>query len=167
MNELRKIPLDFIDRFGVLTWSEIYWGIDEGWLTSQSAIDIAVRRLEQGSNDSDEIELAWLSESEAVSVREVVSRLAEAQTDLDPADVKLTWLRLLMAWTFENRTLLGDPFGEIEQLYARFGYPVEIRHLVRYMPSDRAYESKAAAQEAMEHDWAAYIRGISLREQIT
>ena len=60
----------------------------------------------------------------------------------------MTWLRLLLAWIYENRSVLADPFDLVERLYADFSYPEEIRHLVRYSETTRSIESKADARKA-------------------
>jgi hypothetical protein len=162
MQGLRTIPLDFIDRFGELIWPEIYLGVKEGWLSPQSAVDIAIRSLEVGSNVPDEIELAGLGMDEIADVNEIVLRLAGSEAKCNAIETKMTWLRLLLAWVYENRNVVQDPLCVIECLYADFGYPSEIRHLVRYNPSTRAFDSKAAALKQIDDDWAEYVRGISL-----
>jgi hypothetical protein len=162
MHNSRIVPLHFIDRLGELNWTEIELGHSEGWLNSQSVIDIAIRRVVHGSNNINEIELAGLLTNEQVYVAEILSKLTASEVNNSSLAPRMAWFRILMAWLYENKNTIGDPFGVIEQMYADFGYPVEIRHLVRYNETTRALGSKIAARQQMEDDWAEYVRGISL-----
>ncbi|XDD51448.1 DUF2247 family protein [Leptospira sp. WS92.C1] len=161
----RHIPLKFIDRLGKLSWPEVLFGMREGWLSPQSAIDIAVRKLESGSRNPDELKLAGLLKEEITAVHEIVTKLTDAEVDTSSGRSKVTWLRLLMAWLYENRSAIADPFRVIEELYADFEYLAEIRHLVRYNESTRGFENNELAQKQMEDDWAEYVRNISLEQR--
>jgi len=166
MHNLRIVPLRFIDRLGELNWIEIELGLREGWLSSQSVIDIAIRRVVHGGNDPNEIELAGLLTNEQVYVTEILSKLTLSEINNSSLVPRITWFRILMAWLYENKNAIEDPLSVIEQMYADFGYPIEIRHLVRYNETPRAFDSRITAQKQVEDDWAEYVRNISLRARV-
>jgi hypothetical protein len=100
-------------------------GLQEGWLGKQdvldnfAALDIADKtRLPEGPCSAEDF-LASLKENAFLDSNQV-------------SDARLSWLRILMAWIFENRNELNDPLAHVEQLYADFGYPDEIYDLVRF-----------------------------------
>jgi hypothetical protein len=156
------MPLEFIDRIGPLSWPAVQFGLREGWLRPGSAIDLAVRKVVLGSDISDEVELAGLLPGDFTSVPDLVARLARDQPASAPA-AKSVWLRLLIAWLYENRTDVADPFDVIEEIYVTFGYPEEIRHLIRHNSTSRPLESKEHALSLMLDDWAEYVRNVTIR----
>lgn len=130
---VRYVPLSFIRDRRPVTWPLLWMGVREGWVPEADVIDFAVAKLEEGDEREAVVELASLFSHEEDEVPELLERLAEDE-GYDEKDMRLAWLRLLLAWIYENREQLSDPLGIIEGLYADFGYPEEIRELVRYTP---------------------------------
>ena len=73
-------------------------------------------------------------------------------------------MRLLLAWIYRNRDQLEDPLGLVEGLYADFGYPDEIRNLIRYNPpSDGSQPWDMKPEERTQHffnRWRSYLETI-------
>src|SRR5438874_1732163 len=122
---MRHIPLTFINKRHSLTWSQILVGVREDWLTRSDAIEVAGSELGRGNQDASVRDLANLASGEDESVVRLLERLA-AQEGHDEKQDRLVWLRLLLAWIYENRDQVTNPLDIVEGLYADFGYPDEI-----------------------------------------
>ena len=153
----RALPVSFVERKRLLSWREVHVGLREDWLTPASAIDLAIRRFQQGHEDPGVLELAGLLPDDGAEARAIVGRLAERDTERDEQAARLTWLRLLLAWVFQNRGDFSDPLGIVEELYADFGHPNEIRHLVRYNESSETTESREEALAVLLARWEKYL----------
>ena len=74
------------------------------------------------------------------------------------------WLYLALAWLLERATSTADPLGIVEMLYADFGYPEEIKGLVRWMPAEPGQE---LGVPAIERRWRTYVEqtGAEFRDR--
>ncbi len=142
------IPLSFIlDRLR-LCWQETLYGINQGWLERRDPIELAIHKVTaEKSDDEDEIELAGLLRGEESRVVEILQRLACKEPTIDEQSLQLKWMRLILAWLFETKDQFDDPLGIIEGIYADFGYPSEIRALIRYNDPDDGYRPQDHTQE--------------------
>ena len=125
-----KITSTFIRARSHLTWREVEFGLQNGWLTDEGAIDLAIECVTAGDDSPDVVELASVLPHDKYKVPEIVRRLAER----DPECSKDKWLFLLLAWLYEHRDTIEEPLAIVEELYADFDYPEEIATFVRYMP---------------------------------
>ena len=127
-----QLSRDFAKRILDMDWKNIRAGISNGWLETAVAVDFGIKALESDKYSEEEVELAGLDYSD---IYEIENKLESLAPDISGFD-KDKWLKLHLAWVFENRSKLEDPLQTIEELYADFDYPECIAHLVRYMPSD-------------------------------
>ncbi|HKS23233.1 MAG TPA: DUF2247 family protein [Thermoanaerobaculia bacterium] len=127
-----KLSSDFLRRWSPLTWREVEFGLQQQWLTNQTAIDLAIDRVTAADDARDVAELASVLPHEEYKVQEIVGRLADRDSEYS-AD---KWLFLLLAWLYEHRDEIDDPLGVVEELYADFEYPEAIESFVRYMPPE-------------------------------
>jgi hypothetical protein len=153
----REIPFQFVKERHELTWREIEVGIREQWLRRGDAVAIAMACVEQGDEDPDMVALAGVLKEDEGEVVELVSNLASRSPMCSEAEARRSWMRILLAWAFEKRSSFSDPLGIVEQIYADFGYPDEIRHLVRYNPLD-ADVSSEHGEDALVRKWAEYVK---------
>lgn len=160
--EAISIPIEFVLARTRLTWGDAQYGLDHGWLNSRSMIDLALTALEHKTeNDPLELRLAGLREDEEWAIPELVEKLAQ----LEPADsideAKKKWLCLILAWLYERRAEFDDPFPIINEIYADFDYPEEIKGFVSYMPlgeprSIPPYKAETP-RERMLRLWQEYV----------
>ncbi len=68
-------------------------------------------------------------------------------------------MRILLAWAYHRRASFSGPLGVDEQIYADFGDPSELRHLVRYNPPDESAAPFELGEDALLRKWAAYVNG--------
>jgi hypothetical protein len=71
-----------------------------------------------------------------------------------------------LAWLLEHKQAYEDPLQRVEEVYADFGYPETIRHLVRYMPAGEASTVLETGEARLYREWEAYVRACSLRLQM-
>ncbi len=161
-----NIPIEFIRNRFKLCWSDVFEGIQQGWLDRRAAIDLAVEyaRSEEHS-DSDEMELAGLLAGEEDKVSSIVERLACKGPSRDENKTRLLWMRVILAWVYENLDLYEDPLGIVEGVYADFGYPEEIRNLVRYNEPTDGYRpqdhSEAENTQRLMELWHDYLEAYA------
>lgn len=157
MSNDRAIPLEFIRERHGLTWREVEVGIREQWLRRGDAVAIAMARVERGDEDLDLLALAGVLKEDEGDVADLVSALVTRIPGNSEQDARLSWMRILLAWAYEKRSGFSDPLGIVEQIYADFGYPDEIRHLVRYNPPDDS--SPEGGQDSLLRKWGEYVNG--------
>ena len=75
--------------------------------------------------------MAAVSPGNRAELVESLARLVAAEPPAERVDLYRTRMRLLMAWAYEHRAAYEDPLEIVEEIYANFDYPKEIRHLVR------------------------------------
>jgi hypothetical protein len=133
-----QIPVDYLMTHTHLDWGDVLYGIENGFISSNDAVKIAIERVSQNDDANEtEVELAGLLRSE-VELRglEIVRELSTEKCDVD---AKSIWLYLLLAWLFDHKAECDDPLRIVEQIYADFDYPEEISAFVRYMPPQDGY----------------------------
>jgi hypothetical protein len=159
---LQPLPTDFVLSHVSLTWREILWGYDHGWINCKGLTELATRRLT--TNDPTppaEVELAGLVVGESSRARALAEELASQERPLSDEVIKRKWLYLILRWLFENRERAADPFALVDELYSDFDYPDEVAPFVRYMPpEDGYYPSKHSETENYDHmlqQWRDYL----------
>jgi hypothetical protein len=145
-----KIPLAFIQSRSRLTWREVEFGLENGWLTNEAVIALAINRVTTGDVSTDVLALASVLPNEKYEVPQILRRLAER----DSVCSKGKWLFLLLAWLYEHRDAVEEPLGVVEQLYADFDYPEEIASFVRYMPPE---DPSRVGESYLLDSWRRYL----------
>jgi hypothetical protein len=144
-----------------LSWRAVLWGLENGLLGWSDVVNLAKHRA--GETSPHARELALMGKSQANEVGKTLSALAAQDPPHSEAEIRKAWLRLVMKWIFENRSSYSDPLGEVELVYADFGYPPEIENLVRYMPPADEYDpGKHSATEnkaRLIELWRRYVGG--------
>jgi len=132
----RFVPLAFISARHRLNWSEILLGLEEGWLNASDVLASIPSLGLPGANEAKGG--ASSSPNDFVALVKKLSVSESIATD----EVRLSWLRILMAWIFENREQIVDPLSLVDQLYADFNYPDEIYDLIRFNVPRDGYRSQ-------------------------
>jgi hypothetical protein len=158
-----EIPASFVLTRVLPTGAELAYGFRHGWLRRPDVVRIALAKYEAGiCLSAPEEELALLLSDDFDQVDDLVSRL-DAQDEPVEQRARL-WLFLALSWLHEHRDSFEDPFEVIEMLYADFGYPEEIRGLVRYMPP---VPDQIAGLNAISDRWLTYLDrvGVDYRQR--
>jgi hypothetical protein len=140
------IPLQFVQSKFSLNWGDCLWAYKRELLTWKDLIRVALERVENGSSNELEIELANVGKDSVWKVSELAQALTQ-QCENSEETSKQKWLFLCLAWAYENRGKISDPLGEVEAIYADFDYPSSIESFVRFLPPLHGYDPSHFSQE--------------------
>lgn len=121
-----------------LTWSELLYGFLQGYIGWKTVVDYASKKTDEGDLEADVIELAFVGKEDAWKVGDLLARLAVQKAESSHRNSAI-WLFIFLQWLFDNKDEFQDPLMEIEEVYADFNYPEEMREFVRYMPPNDGY----------------------------
>jgi len=128
-------PPFLIDLGIAFAVEDLRQGVQRDWLDEAGAVAIALNELTLGTDDPKLVEIGCLLSDELGRVREILFDEESALLFADETDVpSRTWRFVLLKAAFEQRAILADPLGLVEEIYADFGYPTEMESFVRYMP---------------------------------
>lgn len=149
-------PVSFVLERVVPTGAELAWGYRHGWVSGESAIAIALAKLEAGAClPAPEEELALLLSDHLDRVQELLEDLEFVD---EPAERRARlWLFLALAYVLDRREQFEDPLGVVEDLYALFEYPDEIQGLIRYMPGP---VGEPMGVDAVMQRWASWVASV-------
>lgn len=116
-----------------LTWSDILFGINNGFFTDEIAVKKAISEITENDNSSELVmEIASIFKGE--SIHPYIYELVKDEKE-EGNVIRDKFLYLLLNWLFENKDEYPDVSDMIEQIFADFDYPMEISNLVGYLPS--------------------------------
>jgi hypothetical protein len=154
---MKRIPYAFINKHAMLSWNEAAWGYEHQYLGWSDIVELACDRLSRGDDNVWTIELAGLLKSDAHMVGDLLHKLSDSEIKRNPEVLRKKWLFIVLSWVFENRASIADPLGEVEMIYADFGYPKEIAAFVRYMPTQDE-PSIEGNDSRLISKWHAYLK---------
>ena len=162
----RPLPPEFVIGHGQLGWTDAVWGVEHGWIDSNTLIALAINRLQRfEKNPQPELELAALQSVNHAEAFDLAKQLA--RTEPSAKDPKSKWLYLVSRWVFEHRDQVTDPLGIMEELYADFEYPSELAPLIRYMPPIDGYDPAGHTRQENESrlfdKWREYLADAEKR----
>jgi hypothetical protein len=138
------VPFEFLKQRPSVSWGEALWAYERQLIEWTTLVDLAVQRLENGSDDELEIELAGVGKANTDEAGELLRKLARPT---DPNAAKRKWLCFVLTWIFENRSAFDDPLDVVAIVYADFDYPKEVAAFVKYMPVTDGYDPSAHTYE--------------------
>ena len=184
---MRALNSDFVGAHLSLSWVEVFWGYDRGMIGWSGPVDMAIAKIQAGSEDALELDLASVFKSETFLVRDLLEKLVErsrheglvglsrdqdlesVEASPDLAVAKRKWLYLRLLWLYENRTKFEAPFAEVDMLYAVFDYPESMAPLVSYLPANPGSRGRRRPQETYqsyhERIWRQFLD--SEREELS
>ena len=128
-----SVGYDYLKQLVCLCWQDVEYGLQHGYI----AVDVAVRfcsdELEMGRHLSHELENMFLT-TDALEIVASVKILADSERPIHPDDLRRKWHYVILSWLYDHRQECRDPLGQVESVYADFGYPSQIASFVRYMP---------------------------------
>ena len=155
---MQPIPWSFINSIANLSWRDVAWGYQNGYLNATKVIEFAWDRLSNGEESADIIELAGILPSEEEALRNLLFKVAGSAANKES---QKQWLILVLSWLYENQTSMSDTLDEIVSIYADFDYPEELVPFVRYMPTTDGWDPTVHSLEEnlarMIAKWSAYL----------
>lgn len=154
------VPIEFAIKKTSIDWCDLKWGYAEGYVSWRKIVSLAEKKSGDEPLEEEVLDLARVNNECVWKVAEQLEILTE-RTDCRPEVSKQKWLYTVLSWLFENRAELPDPLGAVEDIYADFDYPEEIRSFVRYMPPvgqrDPRLYSLEENNEALLSNWREYL----------
>ena len=144
-NLLTPIPLKFVQSKSSLFWRDCLWAYKRHQLTWRDLVQVASQRVNDGSENEQEIELASVGKVNIWKISELAQSLSENEYSEELSKQK--WLFLSLAWLYENQENFPEPLAIVEEIYADFDYPSSIESFIRYLPPSDGYISKQFSQE--------------------
>lgn len=136
-----------------LTWSELLYGLEKGYIDDQGVSSFACNTLTT-SSPKKAYELSTLEQQELYLARDYLESLASNEPTKKEEKISQPWIYMLLSYLFENKGLFSDPLEKIEELYADLDYPEDISSSVRYMPSP---EGEVGSEERLYANWKSVI----------
>ncbi len=141
-----KLTGDFVVRMMKVGWKDLAWAAHNHWLDVGSLVALADRIAE--TDEDLRVSIACASLNEDGALGEILERQA-ASDDTPDAAVRARWMRVAVAWVYQNRAILGDPLAVIEEIWEAFDHPKELNGLIRWMPVST--EGGAGEEEMIKH----------------
>ena len=148
MNTLRTI--DIMKQCALLNWQTLMVGWNYGWVKKQDVIDYAVERLRMAPEEMNN-SISLLAGAEDFDDEEVSRLLAGLSEPSADENCNMDKWRLAHLLELQQADLLPDKkLDLLEELYAVFGYPSEMRLCSRYGPSQEAINKGMASPSDLE-----------------
>jgi hypothetical protein len=144
-----------------MSWRDVRFGLANELLDPQAPVELAVDQVGGRAEPSAALlELAGVGKNE--TTRELVEQLANEEPPCSEDESRDKWLYLVLAWLYEHRGEVPDPLQRVEEVYADFGYPVQIAKFVRYMPMKGPDPGTREANERrLFEQWKWYIEEVA------
>lgn len=132
------LPCSYALELVNLNFHDILFGVENGYLPYQTAIEHAKDELEHDDSKA-VLELASLSLApEEVkfphSIHPFIDELANSISEDERNQSINKLLFIVLKWLYEHKENYEDPLMVVEVIYADFGYPKSMIPFVRYMP---------------------------------
>ena len=164
MNSLGiRIPYSFFSESMKSNWHDILIAIENDYLSLESAIDHALKEMEENPDYSNEVfNLALISPGDISEYEEIhknLATLAELVSDDDRKKTKEKILFVLLKWIYENRASYEDPLWVVWIIYDDFGFPNALEKFVYYMsPLDPSLGFGEEKIKLMYDNWQDYLK---------
>jgi hypothetical protein len=152
-----RIPAAFVLSRTPMSWREIRFGIENELLDPDAPVDLAMKQLVTVEHPSVAlVDLATLGKHEPTE--RLVDQLAGGEPERPSDEMRDKWLYVVLAWLYENQGGYQDPLQTVEEVYADFGYPAQMRGFVRYNPMDGPdLGSREANERRLLERWKRYL----------
>lgn len=152
------LPYEYLKKKIDISWCDILFGINNHYLSEDSAIDHANDLLfdENYLEDDRVMEIAVLQRHDSTTpyIEKIVGKACIEKEE----ETKEKFLYALLFFVYENKEKYEDSFEVVEIIYADFGYPKEISSFVRYMPiQEPPLSTKELNEKRMYRYWADYL----------
>jgi hypothetical protein len=156
-----RFPKAFITEHVMLTWRDMLYGLERGFLDEMTVQQLAADKVTlQSGPESPEMRIALMDRDDLPDVRDVLAAAAKGENAESDRDRERKWCFLVLQWLFDHREDVADPLSEIENIYADFGYPPEVAPFVRYEPTPIGAREPADPRDRLVGRWATYLAAL-------
>lgn len=142
-----------------LTWEDIEYGIKNKYISSDIAIDHAIKELSKCEKYSEELlELASLSKGELVYPY-LTKLVQNNQKPNDIVEIKDKWMYIILKKIYYSMDDYLNPLEIAEEVYSDFNYPEIISNIIRYMPLNMSdLGSVELNEKRLIKNWYEYLK---------
>lgn len=146
-----KISPEEVDRYIHVSPAFLKWMYEDQKVSGDGVVFLAVLEYSRGSGDASIESLALLLSDEVDEAGAVLQRVPRSQVDEELFTEMLLYAEVSVL--YRERGRFRYPLRELEAIYTRYGYPPQISHLIRYMPSS----GESASEEDLYTKWYEWI----------
>lgn len=146
-----KIPIDYINSITKLSDSCAIYGYQKHYINWHDCVQTIV-----SNNPNAEIGL-FFKQINKENLFLIEEGFAKFNMFFEKNVVK-KWMYIVLHWIYDNRKVLSDPLGLVEEVYCEFDYPEEIEEFVRYMPVKDSYNSSVHSLAENEERLFGYFK---------
>jgi len=146
-----KLNEAFVTEQMRVNWGDLFWAATNKWLTAKSLAGLADELA--GADDELRVAISTALDHDEAALQ----RIFEREAIIDAATetiLRERWMRLAVAWLYQHRESLDDPWAVLEQIWEAFGHPESLNGLIRWMPAPPGEEP---GESGMLERWRAYI----------
>ena len=119
MNVTLELDREFLLSENIFLGPEdLRFGLEHGYLTPVTAIDLATDETSRGADDPLLQDIASLLHDEQEQLSNLLSKLDDPERIHDPRESVRKWLFLELDAAYSLRSLLNDPLGFVEEIYS-------------------------------------------------
>ncbi|MGD0042458.1 MAG: DUF2247 family protein [Isosphaeraceae bacterium] len=146
-----KLTKTFVVEKVRVGWKDLAWAAANHWLDTKSLVELTDGLAEGDEQLRVAIAIAALDQNETV-LHAIIDRQAVSDETPD-ATVRERWMRLAVAWLYEHRESVDDPWAVLEGIWEAFGHAESLNGLIRWMPTPLGGEP---GEEGMVERWRTY-----------
>ena len=164
MNSLNILfPYGYISSLFSITWFDILFGINEGFLNSKAALEHAYSIIEKEEKPPQKVlDMAFLCGGE--SIYPLIDELVEEENKYNEELSKEKYLYAVLKWVYENQISFKEPLESVECIYADFDYPEVISEFIRYASNNEPdLGSRELNIRRIYDNWKKYLENEEIR----
>lgn len=161
------LSYDFLSNLVEINWYDILFSIENSFLSYQSAIEHAIKTIDESSSQ-DVIELTLLKfESNVLpySIHPYIDILANSVSYKQKSQTQDKILYVILSWLFKHKHEYNynNLQNKIDIIYADFGYPKSMSNLCSYTKhSPKSFMSIKSPIDRLNKEWLKYLKEMEL-----
>lgn len=154
---------DFLSNLVEINWYDILFSIENNFLSYQSAIEHAIKTIDENSSQ-DVIELTLLKFESNVfpySIHPYIDILANSVSYRQKSQTQDKILYAILSWLFKHKYEYNYSSlqNKIDIIYADFGYPKSMSILCSYYKhSPKCFKMIQSPMDKLNKEWLRYLK---------
>lgn len=130
--------LDILKKNNIIpTWQDIYYGIEKNFLELKGVSEFAIMCMERKIDEREDVlDLIWKNESKEYMLQQIRKLLGKNEK-IQTTEAK--WQYCIVKDLLESNLNFKILSEKLDEVYADFGYPLEMEEFISYMPIKDGY----------------------------